>query len=315
MDEIQEIPHWQNAVKDLRLDNNSVFITGSNSKLLSSEILALLSGRFVHFQIRPFVYSEIVQYSKQLNKTCSINDYLVWGGFPGRFLYDSIETQQAYLSDLENTIVYNDLIKRYHIRKEVVFKKIVNYILMSNSRIISARRIRDYIGQECDDVSLNTVLKYIEYLKEAYIIDEVPQYSSKAKKELAYYYKLYDADVCFNSLAINNNRFDFDHNLENIVYNELLYRGYKLQVYDNAGKEIDFLARKDGKDYYVQVAYSVVNDKAYRREFGAFAGVDPLSQKIVITTDETDYSTSVVRHVSLKDFLMMEDFSFLYKSF
>ena len=208
-----------------------------------------------------------------------------------------------------------DLIKRYHIRKEVVFKKIVNYILMSNSRIISARRIRDYISHECDGVSLNTVLKYIEYLKEAYIIDEVPQYSSKAKKELAYYYKLYDADVCFNSLAVNNNRFDFDHNLENIVYNELLYRGYKLQVYDNAGKEIDFLARKDGKDYYVQVAYSVVNDKAYRREFGAFAGVDPLSQKIVITTDETDYSTSVVRHVSLKDFLMMEDFSFLYKSF
>lgn len=308
LDEIQEILDWQTAVKDLRLDNNSIFITGSNSKLLSREMLTLLSGRFVHFQIRPFVYSEIEQYSKQLNKPCSINDYLIWGGFPGRFLYDSIDATQIYLSDLENTIVYNDLIRRYRIRKEVVFKKIVNYILLSNSRIISARGIRNYINNECCDVSLNTILKYLEYLKEAYVIDELPQYSAKTKKTLAYYYKLYNEDVCFNSLGVVNGRFDLDHNLENIVYNELLFRGYDLKVYDNAGKEIDFLASRDGKKYFVQVAYSVVNEKAYQREFDAFIGTDPLSQKILITTDEIDYSTSIVRHISLKDFLMMEEF-------
>lgn len=308
LDEIQEIPQWQIAIKDLRLDNNSVFVTGSNSKLLSREILTLLSGRFVHFQIRPFVYSEIEQYCKQLGKTYSVNDYLVWGGFPGRFLYDSLEAQQAYLVDLESTIIYNDLIKRYRIKKEVIFKKIVNYILMSNSRIVSARKIRDYISHECDEVSLNTVLKYIDYLKEAYIIDEVPQYSSKTKRELAYFYKLYDEDVCFNSLGISNRRYDLDHNLENIVYNELLYRGYALKVYKNGEKEIDFLASKNGKNYYVQVAYSVVNEKAYQREFEAFKGVDQLSQKIVITTDEMDYSTSVVRHIPLKNFLAMDEF-------
>lgn len=154
---------------------------------------------------------------------------------------------------------------------------------------------------------MNTVLKYLEYLKEAYIIDEVPQYSSKAKKVLAYYYKLYNSDVCFNSLSVINNRFDLDHNLENIVYNELLYRGYSVKVYDNNGKEIDFYAIKNGKEYYIQVAYSIVDDKAYKREFAAFSNIDAFSQKIIITTDENDYSTSLIRFISFKDFLKMKD--------
>ncbi len=307
LDEIQEIKDWQIAIKDLRLENNSLFITGSNSKLLSKEILTLLSGRFVDFQIRPFVYSEIMEYMNQRKKECTVNDYLIWGGFPGRFQYDSIDSQKEYLYDLENTIVYNDLIKRYRIKKEVVFKKIVQFILSSNSRIISARSIHKYISNECEDVSLNTVLKYIEYLKEAYIIDEVPQYSRKVKRSLAYLYKLYDSDVCFNSLSILNNRFDLDHNLENIVYNELLYRDYTVMVYDNNGKEIDFYASKNGKEYYIQVAYSVVDDKAYKREFSAFENIDYLSQKIIITADEIDYSTSLVRHISLKNFLGMKE--------
>lgn len=308
LDEIQEVKDWQVAIKDLRLDNNSIFITGSNSKLLSSEILAMLSGRFISFRIRPFVYSEIEEYMNQMERSCSINDYLIWGGFPGRFLYDSIDSQKDYLNDLENTIVYNDLIRRYKIKKEVVFKKVVQFILESNSRIISSRSIHRYICNECEEVSLSTVIKYIDYLKEAYIIDEIPQYSKKTKKELAYYYKLYDCDVCFNSLSVMNNRFDLDHNLENIVYNELLFRDYVVKVYDNNRKEIDFYACKNGKDYYIQVAYSVVDDKAYNREFNAFVGIDNLSQKIIITADEINYSTSLIKHISLKDFLKMKDF-------
>lgn len=306
LDEIQEMENWQVAVKDLRLDNNSVFISGSNSKLLSSEILSLLSGRFVNFRIRPFVYAEMEEYLSQLGRTADINDYLIWGGFPGRFEYESFDANKNYLADLENTIVYNDLIRRYKIRKEVPFKKIVNFILMSNSRIISARSIQKYVSKECEGISINTVLKYIECLKEAYIVDQVPRYSNKAKKSMSYYYKFYDGDVCFNSLLVYNNRYDLDHNLENIVYNELLFRGYDLKVFDNGGKEIDFYACKDGKEYFVQVAYSVLDEKAYDREFGAFVGVNPLAQKILITTDDVDYSTSLVRHIKFKDFLHME---------
>ncbi len=124
-DEIQEIDNWQVAVKDLRLDNCSVFVTSSNSKLLSSEFLTLLSGRFVSFRIRPFVYKEIKEYSKELNIDIDIANYLVWGGFPGRFINTTIDETKTYLTDLENTIVINDLIKRYKIKKEVAFKRLL----------------------------------------------------------------------------------------------------------------------------------------------------------------------------------------------
>lgn len=305
-DEIQTLDGWQDACKTLRLYDYSLFITGSNSKLLSGEFTKELSGRYVAFRIRPFIYKEIVEYCKELGKDISVTDYLVWGGFPKRFEFDSLEAQSRYLNDLDDTIVINDLIRRYKIRKESLFKSLVNFILRSNSRIFSVNSIRDYIKQEHTSCSVNTIMKYLDYLKEAYIIESVKQYSSKTKKELSYYSKIYNADVCFNSIRCMNNRFDLTHNLENIVYNELIYMGYEVYVYNNNGKEIDFLATQGTKQYYVQVAYSVAEEKAYQREFNAFKNIDNLSQKIIITNDDIDYSTSVVKHIKLKDFLMME---------
>lgn len=305
-DEIQTLDGWQDACKTLRLYDYSLFITGSNSKLLSSEFTKELAGRYVAFRIRPFVYKEIVEYTSKLGREASVTDYLVWGGFPKRFEFDSPEAQSRYLSDLDDTIVINDLIRRYKIRKEELFESLVNYVLRSNGRIFSANSIRDYIKQEHGSCSVNTILKYLGYLEQAYIIETVKQYSTKTKKELSYLVKIYNEDVCFNSIRCMNNRFDLTHNLENIVYNELLYMGYELYVYNNGGKEIDFLATKDSKQYYVQVAYSVTEDKAYNREFGAFKNIDNLSQKIIITNDDIDYSTSTVKHIKLKDFLLME---------
>jgi len=306
-DEIQEIDNWQIAVKDLRLDNCSVFVTGSNSKLLSSEFLTLLSGRFVSFRIRPFVYKEIIEYANKFNTNVSVADYLIWGGFPGRFMNTTLEGTKSYLSDLESTIVVNDLINRYKIKKVVAFKKVANFILCSNSRIFSVRSIHKYMKTDCPDLALSTVARFMEWLKEAYIIDEIPQYSTKTKRELQYYGKIYNCDVSFNSLRANNNRYDLDHNFENVVYNELLYMGYELKVFTNNGKEIDFLASKDNKIFYIQVAYSVAEEKAYEREMSAFDNLDNRNQKVLITNDIVDYSTSVVRHIKLEDFLMMEE--------
>lgn len=305
-DEIQTLPEWQNACKTLRLYDYSLFITGSNSKLLSSEFTKELSGRYVSFRIRPFIYKEIVDYSKELGKEVSVSDYLVWGGFPQRFEFDTLEAQNKYLNDLDDTIIINDLIRRYKIRKESLFKNLVNYILRSNSRIFSANSIHRYIQKESESCSINTIMKYLGYLEEAYIIESIKQYSTKTKKELSYYCKIYDADVSFNSLRSMNNTFDITHNMENIVYNELLYMGYKVYVYNDNGKEIDFLLYKDNKQYYVQVAYSIAEEKTYKREFEAFKSIDNLSQKIIITNDDFDYSTSVVRHIKLKDFLLLE---------
>ena len=307
LDEVQVLDGWQDACKTLRLYDYSIFITGSNSKLLSGEFTKELSGRYVSFRVRPFVYKEILEYAKELNKEVSVADYLIWGGFPKRFEFNNLETQRIYLNDLDDTIVINDLIRRYKIRKESLFKSFVNYILRSNSRIFSAKSICDYIKREHESCSINTIMKYIDHLQEAYIIESVKQYSTKTKRELSYYSKVYNTDVAFNSIRCQDNRFDLTHNLENIVYNELIYMGYDIYVYNNAGKEIDFLAQKGNKKYFVQVAYSVAEDKAYNREFEAFKGIDNLSQKILITNDEIDYSTSIVRHIKLKDFLLMQD--------
>lgn len=306
LDEIQMIENWQEACKTLRLYDNSIFITGSNSKLLSKEFTRELSGRYVAFKIRPFVYKEILEYTKELKKECSITDYLVWGGFPKRFEFDTDEARIRYLSDLDDTIVINDLINRYKIKKEKLFKSLVNYILRSNSRIISAKSIHNYIKGKNESCSINTIIKYLSYLEEAYIIESVKQYSTKTKSELAYYLKIYNTDVAFNSIRCMDNRYDLTHNLENIVYNELIYMGYNINVFNNNGKEIDFLAQKNNKKYFIQVAYSVAEEKTYNREFSAFANIDNLSQKILITNDDIDYSTSTVKHIKLKDFLLME---------
>lgn len=307
LDEIQLIDNWNNAVKSLRLHNNSVFITGSNSKLLSKEYTDAFSGRYVSFRIHPFVYKEILKYSKELGIEVSPIDYLIWGGFPKRFEFKE-KDMIRYLNDLNESIIVKDLILRFKIKNEELFKRIVNYTLISNSRIFSARSIEGYLKNEHIDASINTIIKYLGYLEEACVINRIKPYSSKTKSELSYYFKVYNEDVSFNSIRCMNNRYDLTHNLENIVYNELIYMDYELKVLkkDDDDKEIDFIAYKDGKQYYIQVAYSVADDKAYQREFGAFEKLDNSSKKILITNDDIDYSTSVVKHLKFKDFLLFD---------
>lgn len=315
LDELQELDGWQEACKTLRLHDVSVFITGSNSKLLSGEFTKELGGRYVSFRIRPFVYKELTEYAEQLGKEVTISDYLVWGGFPGRIEQPDESSQRRYLNDLDNTIVINDLVRRYRIRKTSLFTSLVDYVLRSNARIFSVKSIHDYIKRAHDSCSVNTIMKYIEYLQEAYIIESIAQYSTKTKQELAFFKKIYDGDVCFNSIRCPDNRYDLTHNMENIVYNELLYMGYSLRVFNNKGKEIDFLCEKSGKKYYVQAAYSVADDKAYEREFGAFESLSQIDRKIIITNDDIDYSTSNVQHIRLKDFLNMDELGCLQEPY
>ena len=307
LDEIQNVPAWNEAVRTLRLYNTSVFITGSNSKLLSREFTKELSGRYVSFRIKPFVYREAEKYADQLGRSFGISDYLVWGGFPAALEQPDEDARKRYLYDLNSTIIYNDLENRYNIRKKDVFERIVDFILISNARIFSAKSISDYMKGQNISVSVPTVIKYLAYLKEAYVIEDIPIFSPKAKAKLNYYYKLYDEDVSLNSIRVSGNRYDLTHNLENIVLNELIYLGYDVTVYNNKGREIDFRAVKGSKVYLIQAAYSVAEEKAYDREFSAFAGIDNTVKKIIITNDDLDYSTSTVYHYRLRDFLLMDE--------
>lgn len=307
LDEVQNIEAWHEACRTIRLYNTSVFITGSNSKLLAKEFTKELSGRYVSFRIKPFVYKEAKEYLEQLNRSYDISDYLIWGGFPAALEQPDDEARRRYLNDLGNTIIYNDLENRYNIRKKDIFERVVDYVLVSNSRIFSASSIVNYMKGQNISVSVPTILKYLEYLKEAYVIETVSLYSLKAKAKLNYYYKLYDEDVSFNSIRQEGNRFDLPHNLENIVLNELIYRGYEVNVYNNKGKEIDFQAVKGQKVYLVQVAYSIAEERTYNREFSAFSDIDNSVKKIIITNDVIDYSTSTIYHYKLYDFLLMDE--------
>lgn len=306
LDEVQNIENWNLACKTLRLHGLSLFITGSNSKLLSSEFTKELSGRYISFHVRPFVYKELLEYAKELNTEISFSDYLIFGGFPKIVEFENKDDKTRYLNELNETIIFNDIISRYNIRKIDLFRRITNFVLMSNSRIFSANSIYTYIKQQKINCSVNTIMKYLAYLKEAYIIRTLSQYSTKAKRKLEFFEKIYNEDVGFNTIKQNLGEYDITHNLENIVYNELIYMGYELFVYNVGGKEIDFLAVKNSKKYLIQVAYSVAEEKARKREFEPFNALDNEFAKILITNDEIDFSTSTVRHIKFKDFLTLE---------
>ena len=307
LDEVQRVDGWAGACRTLRIRNCSVFISGSNSKLLSREFTKELSGRYVSFRVRPFVYRELAEYGKELGKDVTLTDYIIWGGFPKRIEYSGESGQRIYLNELNETIILNDIINRYKIRKNEIFKRLANFVFLSNGRILSARSVEKYMKGAGLPCSITTITKYIGYLEEAYAIETVKKYSAKSKRELEYYLKVYDEDVALNSIRVMNNRYDLTHNFENVVYNELIYMGYNLQVYHDGSQEIDFVANKGNKQYYIQVAYSVAEDKAYEREFGAFSKMDNSTQKIVISNDDIDFSTSTVRHIRFRDFVEMTE--------
>lgn len=305
LDEVQLVDGWNIACRSLRLENLSLFISGSNSKLLSKEFTKELSGRYVSFCVRPFVYKEICAYARQLGKSYAISDYLLYGGFPKVIEFSDKASILQYLHDLNQTIIINDIMNRYNIRKTELFKRLVNYVLISNARIFSANSVQHFLSSEKLSCSINTVMKYLSYLEEAYVIRKVPQFSSRSKRELAFFAKIYDEDVSFNTIRQRNGRFDLTHNLENIIYNELIYMGYEVAVFTKGEQEIDFLASKDGKEYLVQAAYSIAAESTYEREFSLFNSLDQSRKKMIITNDDVDYSTSTVEHIKLKNFLLM----------
>ena len=307
LDEVQQVDGWNIACRSLRLENLSLFVTGSNSKLLSKEFTKEFSGRYVSFNIRPFVYREICEYAQQTGNSRTVTDYIIYGGFPKTLEFADKNAILDYLNELDRQIVRNDLMNRYHIRKEVLFEKLVNFILRSNSRIFSANSVMKFLKGQGYTASINTIMKYLQYMEDAYIIRSIPQYETKAKRELRFFSKIYAEDVAFNSIRQPEHRYDLTHNLENVVYNELVYMGYELSVFRMGTQEIDFYATKNGKSYLVQVAYSIADEETYNREFALFNKLDQTYRKIIITTDDVDYSTSTVRHIALKDFLQMNE--------
>lgn len=313
LDEIQNVNEFEKAIESLFTSKNvSIFITGSNSKLLSSELATLLTGRTVEFEVKPFTFYEYSEYSKinklKFDEEERFNDYIKWGGFPLRFDYDKENAINQYLNNLYNSIIEKDILGRYEIKNKNLFKRIANYLMINPGKLLSIENIINYIGtNEKEKVSKRTIYNYIEYLSSAYLVQAVKKYNIKGKTELKNIDKYYIIDTGFSYIKTNKITFDDNFLLENIVYNELIYQGYDVYVGKTYKSEVDFVAIKNQKKYFIQVAYLLASKKTIEREFGAFKPISDSSPKIVMSLDKIDFSQDGIRHMNILRFLLHKE--------
>ena len=302
-DEMQLLNGWLSACAALQKRGYSLFVIGSDRDFLDENFEKELGGKYVSFKIRPFVYKEILEYANELGKNVSVEDYIAFGGFPKRFGLDGAEAQRLYLDELDRDII-DGIIRRYKIRKEDLFLSLVDFVLQSNGKIFSEKAIYDHITAEHGSCSINTIMKYLDYLKEAYVIESVTKFSSRVERALVFYAKMYNADVSFNSIRCLDGHIDMAQNLENTVYNELVYRGYEVNVYDNGGKEIDLFARKGGEEYFINTTYGA--EKSDSEILESFGGLSSSAKKMLISYGAERYIGGVAC-VTLDEFLLMDD--------
>lgn len=313
LDEIQNVDGFEKAIESLFTSKNvSIFITGSNSKLLSGELATLLTGRTVEFEVKPFTFYEYSEYSK-INKISfdeeeKFNDYIKWGGFPLRFDYDKDDAINQYLNNLYNSIIEKDILGRYEIKNKNLFKRIANYLMINPGKLLSIDNIINYIGtNEKEKISNRTIYNYIDYLSTAYLVQAIKKYNIKGKTELKNIDKYYIIDTGFSYIKTNKINFDDSFLLENIIYNELLYQGYDVFVGKTYKSEVDFVAIKKQKKYFIQVTYLLASIKTIEREFGAFKPIDDSSPKIVMSLDKIDFSRDGIRHMNILKFLLHKE--------
>lgn len=289
IDEIQEIAEWEKSVASFLSDNlGDIVISGSNSKLLSSELATLLSGRYVEVEIYPLTFKEFLRFrqDKSDNET-EFNNFLKYGGLPGiHFLPLKDEIIFNYLNSILNTVLYKDVIVRHKIRDAAIFDKVVKYLFDNIGSITTAKRIADYFKSQKIKISVDTVLSYINYIESSLVIYRVPRYDIKGRKFLEFYEKVFLNDIGLRNGFIGYREKDINGLLENIVYKELLFRGYKVSIGVLDQFEIDFIAEKQNDKKYIQVCYLLSSKDVIEREFGALEKIRDNYEKTVISMDK-----------------------------
>ena len=309
-DEIQNVENFEKVINSLRASKNvSIFITGSNSRLLSNELSTILSGRYVSFKINPLSYNEVLQLlgNKESNDKIFF-DYLKWGGLPNRFEFTDEVAIKNYLYGVFDSIILRDVVERLKIRDTLLFNLILQYIVDTIGREFSADNIIKYLINEGRVVSTNTIYSYLEALCNALLIKKIYRYDIHGKAVLKTLNKYYVTDLGIAQIKNNKNEIDKSYAIENIVYNELLNKGYDVYTGKTKKGEIDFVAVKPEKKIYIQVAYSIPNENTKNREFGAYLNIKDNYPKYVITLDKERYEYNGIVHVNLIDFLLDKDF-------
>ena len=309
-DEIQNVENFEKVVNSLRASQKvSIFITGSNSRLLSEELSTILSGRYVSFRINPLSYKEVLQL-KCLEKSTdeAFQDFMKWGSLPNRFQFQNEEAIKNYLYGVFDSIILRDVVERLKIRDTSLFNLILQYIIDTIGREFSAENIINFLKNEGREVSTLTIYSYIEALCKALLIRKVYRYDVHGKAVLKTLNKYYVTDLGIAQIKNNKTEIDKSYAIENIVYNELIIKGYEVFTGKTKKGEIDFVATKPNKKIYIQVAFSIPNEETKKREFGAYDNINDNYTKYVISLDKITYEYNGIKHVNLIDFLLDDEF-------
>ncbi|WP_458454720.1 ATP-binding protein [Methanobrevibacter sp.] len=312
-DEIQQVKGWEKSINSYRVSIDSdIYITGSNSKLLSGELATLLTGRYLTINVYPFSFKEFLQYKNEIDgielTKDAINelydDYFNFGGMPGIFSLGSDDFKKLALKDIYNSILFEDVVSRFKINNIDLLQCFVRYMVSSTGEIFSSKSIKNYLKSNNIYTSQDTLLKYNQYLNQSFFISKCKCFLIKGRKEMKILGKYYLTDHGFHHALIEDNMLKVTKILENIVYVELLRRGYKINIGRNPDDtEVDFVCEKSGKYKYIQVSYRLTSEKTLNREITPLLRIPDKFESILITTENHDFSKEGVKHINIIDFL------------
>ena len=312
-DEIQEVADWEKCINSFRVSLDcDIYITGSNAKLLSGELATYLGGRYVEFVIYPFSFTEFLELYHTIEPDASnhqcFQKYLLAGGMPylANIRYEE-EPAKQYLTDLFNSVQLKDIVKRNKVRDVDLLERIIAYVIANIGTTFSAASLVKFLKNERRSTSTDTVLNYIKYCCDSYLFYQVKREDLQGKQILSTNEKYYLADHGIREAVFGGNMRDINLILENIVYMELLRRGYKVTVGKTGDKEIDFVCDQRGEKLYVQVAYLLADESTIQREFGVYDSIRDNFPKYVVTMDELDMSRNGIRHRNIRDFLTADE--------
>lgn len=309
-DEIQEVDGWETMINAVMIDFDAdIYITGSNAKLLSGELATYLAGRYVEVKIYPFSFKEIVDFFPLKSKMELFQLYLVRGGMP--FLYQvPLDDRSAmqYLSDIYDSIILKDIATRHKVRDIDLLKRMIQFFIANIGNTFSAANLSKYLKNELRSVSTETIYNYIDYCKAACFLHLVQREDVMGKKTLQFQEKIYVADHGIREAVFGNNMRDINQTLENIVYMELLGRGYDVRIGKAGNNEVDFVALIGNSRIYVQVSYLLASDETVEREFSVLETIPDNYPKYVVSMDEIDRGRNGIKHMNIRDFLLLVQF-------
>ncbi|WP_346910179.1 ATP-binding protein [Faecalicatena orotica] len=309
-DEIQTVPDFERVINSLKVKyNTSIFITGSNGKLLSGELATFLTGRYVSFRIMPFTFREMCEL-KQIKPGDVTDelfyDYITWGGLPQRFQMEGEEQTKTFLRDVYDAIVLKDIVQRAGIKDIELFNRIIEYLVCNPSQTFSATAISDYFLSINWKVSRETIYNYLEHITSSLIMSKASRYDIRGKRILTKLDKYYLTDMGLGRIRNSGFKLEMGALLENVVYNELLVRGYEVYVGKTRNGEIDFVAVNGTDKEYYQVAYYLADQRVIDREFGVYRQVADNYPKYVLSMDKMDFSRDGIIHQNILEFLGKE---------